>query len=109
MHPVRSTLEAVRFALELIAVGAVAAWGLHVTTSPLRWVLAAAAAALVLVVWGRFVAPRSPARLADPARLAVELGVFTVAAAASGAVTGWFWGVGYLVIAVADALLLRVT
>ena len=79
----------VRFACEIAAVVALvwAGWLL----------LGVLAGAVVILVWGAFVAPRAARRLSDPARLAVELVIFTCAAAA-------FVDVGQLVLAGVFAL-----
>ena len=45
--------------------------------------------AVAATVWGRWVAPRSPARLEDPGRLAVEVVLFGVAV--GGLVAGGAW------------------
>ncbi len=39
-------------------------------------------------IWGRWIAPKAPARLADPARLVAELGVFAAAVIALGLAAG---------------------
>ncbi len=74
-------LLAVRFATELalLAALAVAGWGLG--DRPVLQVLLAVLLPLVAVtVWARLVAPRASGRLPDPARLAVESGLFVVGA-----------------------------
>ncbi|MCB1015907.1 MAG: YrdB family protein [Acidimicrobiales bacterium] len=76
-------LEATRFLLELASLVAAAVAGAHVA-----WPLAVLAPVAVIVVWGRFVAPKARGRLADPARLALEVCLFVVlgvALAAAGA------------------------
>ena len=66
-----------KFALELAAFAALAYWGATVSI-----VLAIAAPALAIVLWGVFAAPRSERRLPLPARIAFESGVFILAVVA---------------------------
>jgi hypothetical protein len=86
---------ALRFACELVAVAAVAWWGWP-------W-LALPAAAVVIVLWGTFIGPRAPRRLADPARLVLELAVFAAATAALVAVGHVVLAVVFALVAVATA------
>ena len=96
---------ALRFLLELSAIGLVAYWGWDVGSGAWSWVLAVAAALAVIAVWWLFVAPKAAIELARPARFAIELGVWTAAAAA-------LWGTGrpllgavFLAVAVASGTL----
>jgi hypothetical protein len=68
---------AVRFGIELCALAALAYGGWRVD-GPLwlRILLAVALPLLAAVVWGRWVAPRAPRKLADPLRLVPEWVVF---------------------------------
>jgi hypothetical protein len=73
---------AVRFALELCALVALAEWGWHASDKLVLQLLLAVAAPLVAAAaWGAWVAPRASRRLTDPARLGVEALVFTAATA----------------------------
>lgn len=66
-----------RFVLELVVLVALFLWGVSVSDEPIpKVVLALAAPAVVIVIWGLFVAPRASRRLPDPQRLAVEIVVF---------------------------------
>lgn len=94
MKAVRNTNLALRFALELAALAAVGWWGWD-AGGPL---LALAAIAAVVVVWGAFVAPKRRIDLAAPIRLAIELGVWLAAGAA-------LYGVGHTALAVAFVVL----
>jgi len=101
-------LLAVRFLTEpaLLAALAVTGWRLG---EPLvmRVLLAVLLPLVAVAVWGRLVAPRASGRLADPARLAVEVTLFTVSALGL-ALAGFAWaGVLYGVVAVGVALLIR--
>ena len=98
---------AVRFGCEIGAVVAAAVWGADVTNGALSVVVAVAAALAVCAVWGLWVAPKSPRRLADPGRACVELVVFGAAVAAL-CVTGHVgWGVALAVAAVVSAAVSR--
>jgi hypothetical protein len=98
---------ALRFALELAALAAFAAWGLDATGGPARFVLAAAAVGVAVAVWGRWVAPAARRRLADPARLAVEVVYFAAAGLALAATGRAALGAALAAAAVGNAVLLR--
>ena len=104
MRPVNLAL---RFALELAALAAFAAYGLHAIHGPARFALAAALVLAAAAVWGRWAAPASRHRLTDPARLVVEVGFFTAAGVALAATGRWPFGAALTVAAVANAGLLR--
>jgi hypothetical protein len=73
----------VRFALELCALAALAAWGWQLADSVWAQLLCAVAApAVAAAAWGTWVAPKAAARLPDPWRLGVEALVFAAATAA---------------------------
>jgi Protein of unknown function (DUF2568) len=66
-----------RFVLELVVLVALFLWGVRVSDQPIvQVVLALGMPAVVIIVWGLFVAPRASKRLPDPQRLAVEIVVF---------------------------------
>jgi hypothetical protein len=98
---------ALRFALELAALAAFGTWGLHAAGGPVRFALAAAAVLTAAGVWGRWMAPTSRHRLADPARLLAEVAFFTAAGVALGVTGRGLLGVALAVVAVANAGLLR--
>jgi Protein of unknown function (DUF2568) len=64
--------------------------------------------AVVVAVWGAFVAPRARRRLPDPARFAVEVVIFAAAAGALVALDQVVLAVVYAVVAVVTAALVRV-
>jgi hypothetical protein len=68
---------ALKFVLELVAFAALAYWGATVSI-----VLAVAAPAVAIVLWGLFAAPRSSRRLPTGPRVAFELSVFAAAVVA---------------------------
>jgi hypothetical protein len=73
---------ALKFLLELAAIAALAYWGATAADGVPAVVLAVGAPALFVVLWGRFAAPRSARRLPLRPRMALELGLFAVAALA---------------------------
>ena len=74
-------LAAVRFLAELGMLAALAytGWRLAAGRQAVGIVLAVILVGCAAAVWGRWVGPRSPVRLGDPARLLVEVGLFAVA------------------------------
>jgi Protein of unknown function (DUF2568) len=79
---VRAANLAIKFLLELAAIAAFAYWGATTADGVLAVVLAVAAPTLMILVWGRFAAPRSDHRLPSRSRIPLELGVFALAAVA---------------------------
>src|SRR4051794_27452061 len=72
---------ALRFALELAALAALAYWGFHTgRTAIADVVLGLGAPLLAAVVWGVFAAPTSARRLRGGGLLAVQSAVFAAAA-----------------------------
>jgi hypothetical protein len=63
-----------RFLLELCMLGAYGFSG--AAEGALGLLIAVVAIALVAGIWGRFISPKAPRRLVDPARLAVEAVLF---------------------------------
>jgi Protein of unknown function (DUF2568) len=104
MRPINLAL---RFALELAALAAFGAWGLHAAGGPARFAVAAAAVLAAAGVWGRWMAPTSTHRLADPARLLAEAAFFTAAGAALALTGRGALGAALAVAAVANAGMLR--
>jgi hypothetical protein len=82
-RPLVGGLLGVRFVSELaLLAGAAWAAGTRVHSTALAALAGVLAALAVAAVWGVWVAPASHRRLADPLRLAVEVVLFTVVAAA---------------------------
>jgi hypothetical protein len=104
MRPINLAL---RFGLELAALAALGAWGLYAADGPVRFALAAAAVLAAAGVWGRWMAPTSRHRLADPARLLAEVVFFTAAGGALGVTGRGLLGAVLAAAAVANAGLLR--
>ena len=92
-------VNGVRFACEIAAVVAVVWWG---------WpVLGIVAGAVVIFLWGAWVAPKAKRRLSDPARFVLELVIFGAATAAFAAVGQTVLAAVFAVAAVASAGLSR--
>jgi hypothetical protein len=93
----------VRFLLELAAFAAVAVWGWQVVDpQAAKLVLSIAAPAVLIVVWGLFVAPKARFPVADPWWLAIEVVVFAVAALALIAIDDTIGAVVLAVVYVLD-------
>jgi hypothetical protein len=78
----RAANDGLRFCLELSALAAVAYWGWSEHDGVLRWVLVVAAPLAIVLVWGRWIAPKAKHPAADPGRIGIEVLVFGSAAAA---------------------------
>ncbi|GAB4013225.1 YrdB family protein [Nocardioides ultimimeridianus] len=70
-----------KFVLELCAIGLLAAWGLRTGHGALAPVLGVAAPLAMILVWGRYAAPRAPRRLGTRTRVPLELAIFAAAGA----------------------------
>jgi hypothetical protein len=71
-----------KFLLELAAFAAFAYWGASADDGVVSVLLAIAAPAAAIVLWGIFAAPKSKRRLSDAARVPFELSVFGLAVVA---------------------------
>jgi hypothetical protein len=92
-------VNGVRFGCEIAAVVAVVWWG---------WpVLGIVAGAVVILLWGAWVAPKAKRRLSDPARFVLELVIFGLATVAFAEVGQTVIAVGFAVAAVVSAALSR--
>lgn len=80
--PVSAMNMALRFLLELAALAALSAWGVHTGATPFTAVVLAVAAPLAAALpWGAFVSPKAWIAAGWPVRLGVELAVFGAAVA----------------------------
>jgi hypothetical protein len=79
---VKAANLALKFFLELAAVAAFAYLGASVASGALAVVLAIALPGLMIVLWGRFAAPRAARRLPPRQRIPFELTVFGLAVTA---------------------------
>lgn len=79
MVVMRAANLAIKFLLELAAIALLAAWGARTGHGLVSIVLAVAAPAAMIVLWGRYAAPRASRRLPARRRIPLELAVFAVA------------------------------
>ena len=85
---------AFRFVLELLALVALFLFGWSLSDSLwVQLILGLGLPAIVMVVWGLFVAPKASRRLDDPARLAVEAVIWFAGMLAFGFVVSWILAV----------------
>jgi hypothetical protein len=99
---------ALRFALELAALAALAVWGAHATSSTAgNVVLAIAAPAVTIAIWGVWSAPRSARRLRGRALVALELVLLAVSAVALLAAGDVLLACVLAVLAIANGVALR--
>ena len=73
---------ALKFALELAAIAALAYWGASLNGSLLSAVMMVLAPLAMIVVWGRWAAPKASRRLPVSARIPLELTILLGAALA---------------------------
>ena len=78
----RQANDGFRFLLELGLLASVAYWGWWEGNGVWSWVLVVAAPLAVAALWGRFLAPKSTHRVADPWRLVFEVLLFGAGVAA---------------------------
>jgi hypothetical protein len=71
-----------KFLLELAALASFVVWGAETGDGVVAVLLAIAAPALMVVLWGRFAAPRAARRLPPRTRIPFELTVFALAVVA---------------------------
>jgi hypothetical protein len=103
----RAANLAVRFVLELTALGVVAYWGYATGSGVGAWLLALACPVALALAWGVFVSPKARVPLPPLARFAVEIGFFAVAALALWSVGQPVWAIVLLVVAVVSGALDR--
>lgn len=104
----RSANLTVRLLCELGLLVALAVWGFHTGTGMAAKVaLGLGAPLLAAVIWGLWVAPASRRRLADPARLAVEVLLFAAGVAALAAAGYVLVAVIFAVVVAANIILVR--
>jgi hypothetical protein len=80
-----SANDGLRFLLELGVLASIGLWAFHAADGAMRWLFAIGAPITVAVLWAVFVNPNGSQALADPARLALEVGIFGAGAAALAA------------------------
>lgn len=100
----RASNLALKFGVELAAIASLGYWGASLDGSVLSAVMMVLAPAAMILLWGRFAAPKASRRLPVPARIALELTLLLGAAlallaageAALGAVVGGAVGLNAL-------------
>ena len=108
--PLRATALALRFLLELAALGALAVWGFTMDASvPLRILTGIGAPLVAAVAWGLFVSPRARIPVSPATRYGIELLVFVTAFFAIAATGHPPLGLVFLVVAVVDGIVVRRT
>jgi hypothetical protein len=104
----KAALLTVRFLTELALLAAFAATGVALGGDPAMQVaLGVLLPAVAVAVWARFVAPKAPRRLPDPARLSVEVALFLVSAVALALAGHATLALVYGVLAIGTAVLVR--
>jgi hypothetical protein len=105
----RSVNLAVRLLCELGLLVALAVWGFHAGSGLAGdLVLGLGAPMLAAVIWGLWVAPASRRRLADPARLVMEVLLFAAGVVALAAAGYLLVAVGFAAVVAANIILDRV-
>ncbi|HEX2089172.1 MAG TPA: YrdB family protein [Actinomycetota bacterium] len=105
METLRPINLGLRFLLELGALVAVGYWGWQTGEGAMRWLLAAGAVLVAIVVWLVFVSPKPKVELARPVRLIIEFGVWAAAALALYATTSVLFAVASFVVALVSGTL----
>ena len=106
-RPVVAANLAVRFLLELAALVALAAWGVHAGHSALAdLALGVGTPMVAAVIWGVYAAPKSPRRLHGPALVVLQLAVLGAGAAALAAAGHEAGAAIFAVVVMANAALL---
>ena len=102
------SLLTLRFLTELATVAGLATAG-ALAHAAVAWrvVLAILGVALFAVIWGLAIGPRASRRLADPARLVIEILIFVVSAVALGLVGYPLIGIVVAAVSIATAAALR--
>jgi HD superfamily phosphodiesterase len=99
---------ALRLLVELAAIAALALWGAQATSSTIaNVVLAIAAPAVAIAIWGAWSAPRAGHRLRGAALLALELAILAVACVLLVLAGHPLWAAVFAVVAVANGAILR--
>jgi Protein of unknown function (DUF2568) len=80
VNAARAANLALKFVLELAALAAFATWGASVDGTGVAVLLGVGIPVVLVALWSRFAAPKSPRRLPTTARIPFELAVFALAA-----------------------------
>lgn len=107
MIVVQYAVLAVRFVLELAALGALAYWGFRNGAGlPMKLLLGIGAPLAAAVVWGTFISPKASVPVAVPVRILLELIIFGSAAAALFAAGRSMLAVVFLILVLIDTVLI---
>jgi uncharacterized protein DUF2568 len=98
---------ALRFLLELAALGALAYWGFHEFDGATAVLLGIGAPLAAAIAWGIFVAPKRRVHRGEGLRWLVELLVFGAATAALIAAGATVLGIAFAFVAVVDGIVVR--
>jgi Protein of unknown function (DUF2568) len=96
---------ALRFIVELAALGGLAYWGAHTGSGLISVLLAVAAPLAAAVVWGTFAAPKAARRLPRAPRVAVEATVFGLAGAGLAVTGRGLWAGVFIAVALVNGVL----
>lgn len=103
--------DALRFGLELAALGALAYWGWTAAAGPLRYGLAIGLPVLAAALWGTFRVPcdpgDAPVAVPGPARLLLEVVLFVAAGLALADAVSMAVAAGFGVLVVGHYLVAR--
>lgn len=102
----RTSNLGLKFGVELAAIASLGYWGASVDGSVLSVVMMVLAPAAMIVLWGRFAAPRASRRLSPKARIPFELTILLLAAVALLAAGEAALAVALTVAVLVNALLL---
>lgn len=100
---------ALAFLLELVMLAAFIYWGFQTGTETIVKIILGVGAALVaVVIWGRFMAPRSPRRLKGTAYIILKFVLFGIAALALVAVGQTTIAIIFIAVAIINQILASV-
>jgi Protein of unknown function (DUF2568) len=102
---VKAANLALRFIVELAALGGLAYWGAHTGSGIASVILAVAAPLAAAVVWGLYAAPKASRRLPRGPRVAVEATVFGLAAAGLAVAGQGLWAAVFIIVALVNGVL----
>ena len=109
MEAIQAANLALRFILELCALGALAYWGFNTGDNLfMKTLLAGGAPLLAAVVWGLFVAPKAAVKVPGPVHFALQVLVFGSAVAGLIAAGYSTLGLIFAVVIIANAVLMDV-
>ncbi len=99
-------LAALAFLSELVALGALAAWGWRTGEGDaLRWLLAIGLPVAFALIWGVFLSPRANVTLPPPTVLSLKLTLFLLVSLALWGVSNVGWAALFLLVAVLTTVL----